>query len=143
MDLVCPKCQGAMRTYERNGVHVDQCTECRGIFLDRGELERLVDAETAWHGGGGAAAQPAGQQHGTAHGRPSHGQPSGQPYAQPAYGQPAGGAQYPAAGGAGLGAVVNEVLGAVRGGQSSHGSSHGSSYGHKKRKESFLSDLFG
>lgn len=49
MDLTCPKCQGAMRTYERNGVHVDQCTECRGIFLDRGELERLVDAETAWH----------------------------------------------------------------------------------------------
>ena len=39
-----------MRTYERNGVHVDQCTECRGIFLDRGELERLVDAENAWHG---------------------------------------------------------------------------------------------
>ena len=34
-----------MRTYERNGVVVDQCTECRGIFLDRGELERLVDAE--------------------------------------------------------------------------------------------------
>ena len=33
-----------MRTYERNGVHVDQCTECRGIFLDRGELEKLVDA---------------------------------------------------------------------------------------------------
>jgi uncharacterized protein len=37
-----------MRTYERSGVHVDQCTECRGIFLDRGELERLVDAENAW-----------------------------------------------------------------------------------------------
>ena len=36
-----------MRTYERNGVVVDQCTECRGIFLDRGELERLVDAEGA------------------------------------------------------------------------------------------------
>jgi uncharacterized protein len=34
-----------MRTYERNGVVVDQCSECRGIFLDRGELERLVDAE--------------------------------------------------------------------------------------------------
>ncbi len=48
MDLKCPKCQGAMRQYERSGVHVDQCSECRGIFLDRGELERLVDAETAW-----------------------------------------------------------------------------------------------
>jgi Zn-finger nucleic acid-binding protein len=36
-----------MRSYERNGVTVDQCTECRGIFLDRGELERLVDAESS------------------------------------------------------------------------------------------------
>lgn len=43
--LVCPKCAGAMRTYERNGVHIDQCGDCRGIFLDRGELEHLVDAE--------------------------------------------------------------------------------------------------
>ena len=47
MDLTCPKCQGAMRSYERSGVTVDQCTECRGIFLDRGELEKLVDAEEA------------------------------------------------------------------------------------------------
>lgn len=54
MELTCPKCHGTMRTYERNGVHVDQCTECRGIFLDRGELERLVDAENSWH----APAQP-------------------------------------------------------------------------------------
>jgi Zn-finger nucleic acid-binding protein len=37
-----------MRSYERSGVHVDQCTECRGIFLDRGELERLIDAENSW-----------------------------------------------------------------------------------------------
>jgi Zn-finger nucleic acid-binding protein len=34
-----------MRSYERNGVMVDQCTGCKGLFLDRGELERLVDAE--------------------------------------------------------------------------------------------------
>jgi Zn-finger nucleic acid-binding protein len=43
--LICPKCGSDMRSYERNGVVVDQCTGCRGIFLDRGELERLVDAE--------------------------------------------------------------------------------------------------
>ncbi|MGY1784903.1 TFIIB-type zinc ribbon-containing protein [Geodermatophilus sp. SYSU D00698] len=127
MDLVCPKCHGTMRTYERNGVHVDQCTECRGIFLDRGELERLIDAENSWHAApaaaqsGGHGAQQPPQQHGTPQ---QHG------------------GQYPAAGGAGLGAVVNEVLGAVRG--SSHSSSHGSYGTHgKKRKESFLSDLFG
>jgi uncharacterized protein len=34
-----------MRTYERNGVLIDQCEECRGIFLDRGEIEQLLDAE--------------------------------------------------------------------------------------------------
>jgi Zn-finger nucleic acid-binding protein len=43
--LECPKCGSEMRSYERNGVVVDQCTGCKGIFLDRGELERLVDAE--------------------------------------------------------------------------------------------------
>ena len=47
-DLICPKCQGHMRTYERSGVTVDQCPDCRGIFLDRGELEHLVDAEQGW-----------------------------------------------------------------------------------------------
>ncbi len=49
MELTCPKCHGTMRTYERNGVHVDQCTDCRGIFLDRGELERLTEAEGSYY----------------------------------------------------------------------------------------------
>jgi len=48
-DLICPKCQAPMRSYERNAVTVDQCTGCRGVFLDRGELERLVDAEGAYY----------------------------------------------------------------------------------------------
>jgi Zn-finger nucleic acid-binding protein len=56
MQMTCPKCHGQMRQYERSGVTVDQCSECRGIFLDRGELERLTDAESTWHGG---PAQPA------------------------------------------------------------------------------------
>ena len=48
-ELICPKCQSPMRSYERNGVTIDQCTGCRGVFLDRGELERLVDAEGAYY----------------------------------------------------------------------------------------------
>jgi Zn-finger nucleic acid-binding protein len=59
MDLTCPKCQGKMRSYERSSVTVDQCTECRGIFLDRGELEKLIDAENTWHG---RQAQPSYEQ---------------------------------------------------------------------------------
>jgi Zn-finger nucleic acid-binding protein len=38
-----------MRQYERNRVVVDQCVECHGIFLDRGELESLVKAEQAYY----------------------------------------------------------------------------------------------
>jgi Zn-finger nucleic acid-binding protein len=48
-ELECPKCHSPMRSYERSGLTVDQCTGCRGIFLDRGELERLVDAEGAYY----------------------------------------------------------------------------------------------
>lgn len=59
MDLTCPKCQAPMRSYERSGVTVDQCTECRGIFLDRGELEKLVDADARFHAGNAAAAPPS------------------------------------------------------------------------------------
>ena len=38
-----------MRSYERNQVVVDQCTGCGGLFLDRGELERLVEAESSFY----------------------------------------------------------------------------------------------
>ncbi|PZR64199.1 MAG: hypothetical protein DLM71_03010 [Chloroflexi bacterium] len=47
--LSCPKDGSPMRTYERNGVVIDRCTECGGIFLDRGELERLMDAEGSYN----------------------------------------------------------------------------------------------
>lgn len=44
-DLLCPKDQVPMRVIERNGVTIERCPECGGIFLDRGELERLMRAE--------------------------------------------------------------------------------------------------
>ena len=47
-DLTCPKCGNPWRSFERSGITIDQCTGCRGVFLDRGELERLVDAETQY-----------------------------------------------------------------------------------------------
>ena len=59
--LVCPKCQGQMRTYERSGIHVDQCGECRGVFLDRGELDRLIDAESSYLESAAPHGAPASQ----------------------------------------------------------------------------------
>jgi Zn-finger nucleic acid-binding protein len=37
-----------MRSVERNGVVIERCGECGGIFLDRGELERLSQAENSF-----------------------------------------------------------------------------------------------
>jgi Zn-finger nucleic acid-binding protein len=62
MQMTCPKCHGDMRQYERSGVTVDQCTECRGIFLDRGELEKLFEAEANWNRQQAGAGQPGPQQ---------------------------------------------------------------------------------
>lgn len=39
--LVCPVCQGSMREVSHEGVLIDTCTQCRGVWLDRGELEKL------------------------------------------------------------------------------------------------------
>ena len=51
-NMTCPKCGGRMRTFQRSRLSVDQCEECRGFFLDHGELEGLIDAE-----GGGWSGQ--------------------------------------------------------------------------------------
>src|SRR3954470_17178173 len=103
MELTCPKCHGTMRTYERNGVHVDQCADCRGIFLDRGELDRLIDAENAWHGGA----------------TPSEQRPEDESRRRPDPGpRRYSSGHEPAASGAGLGAVVGEVLRQVQGSKS-------------------------
>ncbi|MFC3577110.1 zf-TFIIB domain-containing protein [Streptomyces yaanensis] len=50
--MQCPKCHAPMHTYNRNGVQIEQCSGCRGIFLDYGELEALTRLESQW-------AQPA------------------------------------------------------------------------------------
>ncbi|WP_214317336.1 TFIIB-type zinc ribbon-containing protein [Nonomuraea sediminis] len=65
--MQCPKCRGNMRTYERNGVHIEQCDNCRGIFLDYGELETLSSMESQWHGG------PPPAPRGPSWGAPHHG----------------------------------------------------------------------
>ena len=72
-----------MKTYERNGIHLEQCDTCRGIFLDRGELERLVDAEATWSQRGEERPAPAPAP--PPQPEPRHEQPR---YDQPRYDQP-------------------------------------------------------
>ena len=41
--LLCPNDNGSMQTVQRSGVEFDICPTCRGVWLDRGELEKLLD----------------------------------------------------------------------------------------------------
>ena len=43
----CPLCDVAMREVDRRGVLIDVCPECRGVWLDRGELNKLLEQADA------------------------------------------------------------------------------------------------
>jgi Zn-finger nucleic acid-binding protein len=40
--MKCPICDIEMRTSIREEVEVDHCPQCRGVWLDRGELEKII-----------------------------------------------------------------------------------------------------
>ena len=43
--MKCPKCGADLAEREMHNIKVDQCTECDGIWLDKGEMELLVHSE--------------------------------------------------------------------------------------------------
>lgn len=49
MFMKCPVCKDVtLLMSERRGVEIDYCPECRGIWLDRGELEKIMEKEDAY-----------------------------------------------------------------------------------------------
>lgn len=84
--LRCPSCDGRMREVDRRGVHVDICNECRGVFLDRGELDKLMDAVEDYSMSQIATVAQA-QQHQQPHYGPSHAPPPAPGHHQPAHPQ--------------------------------------------------------
>jgi uncharacterized protein len=47
----CPSCGTRLVEVERSEVMIDACPECRGVWLDRGELDRVLDRERRAAGG--------------------------------------------------------------------------------------------
>ncbi|MFE9084543.1 zf-TFIIB domain-containing protein [Brevundimonas sp. NPDC003935] len=83
--LMCPNDNAAMQTLDRNGVQFDMCPTCRGVWLDRGELEKLMAVAT--EEGRAAAPQVAPP---PTYQQPAPQQPMQQPMQQPWGGQPQG-----------------------------------------------------
>jgi len=45
--MKCPACSIELRFADRQGVEIDYCPQCRGVWLDRGELDNIIDRASA------------------------------------------------------------------------------------------------
>ncbi len=45
--MKCPNCEETLVMTERQGVEIDYCPKCRGIWLDRGELDKIIERSGA------------------------------------------------------------------------------------------------
>ncbi|WP_129716157.1 zf-TFIIB domain-containing protein [Pedobacter sp. SYP-B3415] len=41
--MKCPACNETLLMSERNGIEIDYCPNCRGVWLDRGELDKIIE----------------------------------------------------------------------------------------------------
>ncbi|AWB88504.1 zf-TFIIB domain-containing protein [Salinibacterium hongtaonis] len=102
--MKCPVDSTLLTMSERNGVEIDYCPVCRGVWLDRGELDKILDRAAAETG----PVRPAATQ---------------QTYVDPRYGDQLRGDQ-------------------LRGDQRQAQQPYGQAPYYKKRKDSWLSELF-
>jgi uncharacterized protein len=49
----CPTDGTLLTIADRSGIEIDWCPTCRGVWLDRGELDKIIDRTAAELGGGG------------------------------------------------------------------------------------------
>ena len=92
-EMLCPVDRTPLVMSERQNIEIDYCPTCRGVWLDRGELDKIIERSAS------VAPPPPPP--------PAQPVPPGQPWGQP---------------------------------QQAYGHGHG--YPHKKRRKSFLEELF-
>ena len=89
--MQCPVCRVPLAMSDRQGIEIDYCPQCRGVWLDRGELDKIIERSAAdaappppQQPQRGAPGYSAHDQHHTQH----TGQHYAQPYGQQPYGKP-------------------------------------------------------
>jgi len=88
--MKCPHCNIDLLMTERQGIEIDYCSQCRGIWLDRGELDKIIERASQEAGGQPQQGQPRQppaqhyqpqqQQHYQAPRHDDHGYHGGKPY---------------------------------------------------------------
>ncbi len=67
--MLCPACKTDLVMTERQNIEIDYCPKCRGVWLDRGELDKIIERSVVAEAP--AAAPP-----------PPQAQPQAQPWVQ-------------------------------------------------------------
>lgn len=49
--MKCPNCDEVLVMSERQGVEIDYCPKCRGVWLDKGELDKIIEKAAAYESG--------------------------------------------------------------------------------------------
>lgn len=44
--MKCPNCNVSLVMADRSGIEIDYCPDCRGVWLDRGELDKIIERST-------------------------------------------------------------------------------------------------
>ena len=110
--MKCPNDNTTLQMTDRNGIEIDYCPECRGIWLDRGELDKLVERAGSYYASTPAASPvPSGSTQPQT--RPSHFDDDDGHYREQRQHD-----------------------------SNQHGNSYNNGGHHKKKKEGFLGDLF-
>jgi uncharacterized protein len=68
--MPCPACRVPLVMSDRQGVEIDYCPQCRGVWLDRGELDKIIERSGLDAVQTRPAAQPHSQSYGHSHGHP-------------------------------------------------------------------------
>ena len=75
--MSCPLDRTPLVMSERQGIEIDYCPTCRGVWLDRGELDKIIERSTA--PGAGAGSVPPQPGYGAPPPQPGYGAPPPQP----------------------------------------------------------------
>lgn len=51
--LLCPACRVDLVMSDRQGIEIDYCPKCRGVWLDRGELDKIIERSAAYEADSG------------------------------------------------------------------------------------------
>jgi Zn-finger nucleic acid-binding protein len=117
----CPHDQTVLQMTERQGIEIDYCPTCRGVWLDRGELDKIIERVSAPAAPTTSRSQPQPDPRTEVAGYPA-GSPQAPVYPQyPAYGRSPGSPDSP---------------------DDYYGRGYDPRYQQQRRRKSFLGDLF-